>query len=86
VMCAIALKNIEIMKRERILEHVARTRTRSGQRSRSSSTSRSSATSADGLLLGDRARQGQGHARDVLGGGVRAAPARLPLDALWDAG
>ena len=31
------------------------------------------------LLLGDRAREGQGHARDVLGRGVREAPARLPL-------
>ena len=47
VMCAIALKNIEIMKRERIVEHVARERGRLPRRpSRSSSTCRSSATCA----------------------------------------
>ena len=72
VMCAIALKNIEIMKREGILEHVranedafrvdARAAPRHPDRRR---------PARNGLLLGDRARQGQGHARDVLRRGVR---------------
>ena len=67
VMCAIALKNIEIMKRERIVEHVRE------QRGRVPLDARAAARPADrrrrarhGLLLRDRARQGQGDARDVL--------------------
>ena len=47
VMCAIALKNIEIMKRERIIEHVRAHRGRLPRDARAScSTCRSSATSA----------------------------------------
>ena len=47
VQAAIALKNIEIMKRERIVEHVRDERgRRSARRSRSCSTCRSSATCA----------------------------------------
>ena len=48
VMSAIALKNIEIMKRDRIVEHVAETQdTLPRRRSRSCSSSRSSETSAE---------------------------------------
>ena len=46
VMCAIALKNIEIMKREGIVEHVRRTRSCSARSSRRCSSSTSSAMSA----------------------------------------
>jgi hypothetical protein len=66
VQCAIALKNIEIMKRERIVERVAEHEADSARRSSSCSTCRSSATCAGRLLLRARARQGQGDARDVL--------------------
>ena len=82
VQAAIALKNIEIMKRERIVEHVAEQQDAfretlaplldlpdRGRRAR------------DGILLRPRARQGQGDPRDVLGRGVRDAPPRLPLAA-----
>ena len=81
VMCAIALKNIEIMKREGIVERVA------GDGGRVPLDARPAPGPADrrrpprnGLLLRDRAREGPRHARDVLGRGVRAAPARLPLE------
>ena len=47
VMCAIALKNIEIMKRERIVEGVLEHEAASARRSSSCSTCRSSATSAE---------------------------------------
>ena len=80
VMCAIALKNIEIMKREGIVEHVREHEGRFretleqllelpivGRRPR------------DGILLRDRAREGLGDPRDVLGRGVRVAAPRLPL-------
>ena len=67
VMSAIALKNIEIMKRERIMEHVLA----------NEDAFRSTLAQlldlpivgdlrGDGLLLRDRAREGQGDARDVL--------------------
>ena len=82
VQAAIALKNIEIMKRERIVEHVARAA------GRVPGDARAAARPADRrrparhrLLLRARARQGQGDARDVLGRGVRAAAARLPVAA-----
>ena len=81
VMCAIALKNIEIMKREGIIEHV---------RSNEDAFRSTLAQLLDipivgdlrgtGFFLADRARQGQGHARDVLRRGVREAPARIPLE------
>ena len=80
VMSAIALKNIEIMKRERVVEHVdetaghlppdARAAPRPADRRR---------PPRHGLLLRARARQGQGDAGDLHGRGVRDAPARLPL-------
>ena len=80
VMSAIALKNIEIMKRERIMERVLEnegafratleTAARAADRRR---------RARDGLLLRDRAGQGQGDARDVQRRGVRDAAARLPL-------
>ena len=82
VQCAIALKNIEIMKRERVLENVrsrrgvlprrARAAARAGHRRR---------RARDRLLLRARARQGQEDARRLHDGGVRAAAARLPLAA-----
>ena len=79
---AIALKNIEIMKREKIVEHVDE------QQDAVRGDARAAARPADrrrparhGLLLRARARQGQGDARDVLGRGVRDAAARLPLAA-----
>ena len=63
VMAAIALKNIEIMKRERIPSTYVRTRTHSAQPSRSSWTFRSSATCAGRVTSRRRARQGQGRGR-----------------------
>ena len=66
VMCAIALKNIEIMKRERIVERVLE------HEDAFRSTLETAARPADRrrrarhrLLLRARARQGQGDARDV---------------------
>ena len=61
-MCAIASKNLEIMKRERIVEHVAETgHGLLADARRSCSTCRSSATSAaTGFFYAHRARQGQG--------------------------
>ena len=63
VMSAIALKNIEIMKRERIMERVL------GNEGAFRSTLETAARAADRrrrardrLLLRDRARQGQGDA------------------------
>ena len=80
VMSAIALKNIEIMKREKIIERVLEnegafratleTAARAADRRR---------RARDGLLLRDRAGQEQGDARDVQRRGVRDAAARLPL-------
>ena len=74
VMSAIALKNIEIMKRERIMERVLE------QRGGVSLHARDAARPADrrrragdGLLLRDRARKGQGDARDLQRRGVRDA-------------
>ncbi len=68
VQCAIALKNIEIMKRERIVENVRE------QRRRVPRDARAAARPADRrrhprdrLLLRDRAREEQGDARDVHG-------------------
>ena len=82
VMAAIALKNIEIMKRERIVEHVAE---QAGRLPRDACAAARPADrrrpARDGLLLRARARQGQGDARDLLGRGVRDAPAGLPLPA-----
>ncbi len=72
VVCAIALKNIEIMKRERIVEHVLENEAALPR------DARAAARAADrrrpprhGLLLRARARQGQGDARDVQRRGVR---------------
>ena len=80
VQCGVALKNIEIMKRERIVEHVAenedalpldaRAAPRPADRRRPARRR---------LLLRPRARQGQGDARDLQRRGVRVASARLPL-------
>ena len=80
-MCAIALKNIEIMKREGIIEHVRATAgRRSAPSSRRCSTSRSSATCAAPAsstrieLVKDKRDEG-----DVRRRRVRVAAARLPL-------
>ena len=79
VQCAIALKNIEIMKRERVLENV-----------RENAAYFRSALEGlleleivgdvrgTGLLLRARAGQAQRDARRVLGRGVRDVAARLP--------
>ena len=81
VMCAIALKNIEIMKRERILEHVRENEDEVPRDARAAARPADRRRSArNRVLLGDRAREGQGHARDLHRRGVREAPARLPLD------
>ena len=58
VQAAIALKNIEIMQRDGIVEHVAARGRASAPRSSSCLSCRSSATCAARLLLRDRARQG----------------------------
>ena len=82
VQCAVALKNIEIMKRDGIVEHVAaneeRFRSTLGQLLDLDDRRRSPRRR---LLLGARARQGQGDEGDVLGRGVRVAAPRLPLAA-----
>ena len=81
VMSAIALKNIEIMKRDKIVEGVrehedafrvdARAAARAADRRR---------PARDGLLLRARAGQEQGDTRDVQRRGVRVAAAGLPLE------
>ena len=82
VMCAIALKNIEIMKRE------GDRRARPRHRGRVPREAGDAARPADRrrrarhrLLLRDRARQGQGDARQLRRRRVRDAAARLPLAA-----
>ena len=63
VMCAIALKNIEIMKREGIVEHVARHEDDVPREARDAARAADRRRRPrDGLLLRDRARQGQGDA------------------------
>ena len=81
VMAAIALKNLEIMRRERIVEGVREHEERSARPWRSCSSLPSSATCAGRFLLGARARQGQGDTRDIHRRGVRVAAPRLPLAA-----
>ena len=82
VMCAIALANIEIMKRERIVEGVLE------REDAFRSDARAAARPPDrrrrarrGLLLLGRAREGQGDARLVRRRRVRMAAARLSLAA-----
>ncbi len=80
VMCAIALKNIEIMKREGVVEHVREYPGRLPREARDAARPADRRRRArDGLLLRDRARQGQGDEGDVRGRRVRDAAARLPL-------
>ena len=82
VMSAIALKNIEIMKRERIVEHVAETQDRFHADALPAARPPDRRGRArNGLLLRDRARQGQGDAGVVRRQGVRDAVARLSLAA-----
>ena len=82
VMCAIALKNIEIMKREGIVERVREHEAALPRHARAAARPADRRRPARGRLpLRDRARQGQGDARDVLRRGVRDAAARLPLAA-----
>ena len=80
VMCAIALKNIEIMKREGIIEHVREHegvfRAEAGDAARPAHRRR---RAGHRLLLRDRAREGQGDAADVRRRRVRDAAARLPV-------
>ena len=79
-MCAIALKNIEIMKREGIVEHVRETEDVFRREARDAARPPDRRRRArDGVLLRDRARQGQGDAGDVRRGRVRDAPPGLPL-------
>ena len=79
VMSAIALKNIEIMKREKIVERVADqqdvVRAKLEQLLDLPIVGDVRGT---GFFYAHRAGQEQGDARDVLGRGVRAAAARLP--------
>ena len=80
VACAIALKNIEIMKRERVIEHV---------QENGDSSARAPGVAAGAadrrrparrrLVLRPRAGQGQGDEGDLQRRGVGVAPARLPL-------
>ena len=77
--CAVALKNIEIMKRDGIVERRARARGRVPHDARPAARPADRRRPARRrLLLRARARQGQGDARDVLRRGVRDAAARLP--------
>ena len=77
--CAVALKNIEIMKREGIVDRCSRARGRVPRDARAAARPADRRRPARRrVLLRDRARQGQGDARDVLERGVRDAPARLP--------
>ena len=81
VMCAIALKNIEIMKRDGIVDGGARAP------GRVPLDARAAARAADRrrparhrVLLRDRAREGQGDACVLLRRGVRDPAPRLPLE------
>ena len=79
VQAAIALKNIEIMRREKIVEHVDEQQdTVRATLEQLLDLPIAGDLRGHGLLLRARARQGQGHARDILGRGVRGAAARLP--------
>ena len=80
VQCAVALKNIEIMKRDRIVEHVREKEAdfhAALERAARAADRRRPARRR--LLLCARARQGQGDARVLQRGGVRGAAARLCL-------
>ena len=82
VMCAIALKNIEIMKREGIVEHVRANEDDVQGEARDAARPAHRRRRARGRLLPrDRARQGQGDARDLRRRRVRDAAAGLPLAA-----
>ena len=77
----IALKNIEIMERERIVEHVAEQEEPFRARARDAPRPRHRRRPARCRLpLGARARQGQGDARDVHRRRVGDASARVPVD------
>ena len=82
VQAAIALKNLEIMKREKIVERVRDNEVGhaldAGAAARPADRRR---PARRGLLLGARARQGQGDEGGLLGRGVGDAPARVPLAA-----
>ena len=78
VQAAIALKNLEIMKREDSSNVSATTRRPSTRRWPAARAADRRRPPRRGLLLGDRARQGQGDESGVLGRGVGDAPARVP--------
>ena len=78
----VALKNLEIMQREQIVEGVAEHEEPLPRAAGDAARSRHRRRPARrGLPVGARAREGQGDARDVLGRGVRDAAARIPLAA-----
>ena len=82
VQAAVALKNIEIMKRDRIVEHVAETQDDVPRDARAAPRPADRRRRAwDRVLLRGGARQGQGDARELRRRGVRDAAARLPLAA-----
>ena len=82
VMCAIALKNIEIMKRERIVEGVSRARGGVPLDARAAAgAAHRRRRPRYGVLLRRRAREGLRDARGLLARRVRVAAARLPLRA-----
>ena len=87
VQCAIALANIEIMRRERIVENVAANEQRFHD-TLAPLLDLPIAGDLQGrrLLLGDRARQGQGDPPDVHRRGVRDAAARVHLAPVSRAG
>ena len=83
VQAAIALANIEVMKRERIVEHVAANEQALPRHARAAPRPPDRGRpQGRRLLLGDRAREGQGDAPDLHAPGVRDVPARLPLEPL----
>ena len=85
--CAIALKNLEIMEREQIVEHVATKQDDAPGAARVAARPRHRRRRARHRLpLGARAREEQGDARDVQRRGVGDAAARVPLAALFEKG
>ena len=80
VQCAVALKNIEIMKREGVVDHVRETEGALPREARDAPRHRHRGRRPWGrVLLRARAREGPRDEGDVRRPGVRGAPPRIPL-------
>ena len=80
VSAAVAMANIDVFEKENLLEHVRKNE--AAFRASLETLSRSAhrrGRAGGGLLLRDRAGQGQGHPGDLRRRRVRAAAARLPV-------